>query len=409
MKILHLSTYDSSGAGLAAVRLHNQLLSKNIDSKVLCLYHRKKNKGVYQYEIPLLESIKVFVFRLTRKMNLELSKSSKFDKRISKIIGHDFVYYTFPFSNYDLAAHPFVKEAEIIHLHYVANFLDYESFFRQIKKPIIWTVHDEGLYYGIFHHRRVLESYYKRLKAVEDTCKKVKQKALAKVADLTIVSLSSKMLHLSKSQEISKDKKHVVIHNSVNTDIFYPTNKLEARKHFRIAAEKKVIFFVCDGINDPNKGIKTLLMAVEILKMDDIIVVAAGGDKLNFPTKVDIHFLGYINEEKNLALAYSMADLFVLPSFQEAFAQTPLEAMSCGIPVVMFPCSGSNDLITEENGIIAREFTAEALMDAIKTALQWKYDAKKIRQTILHKFTPEIIGNQYIDLYKNILKCDSQH
>jgi hypothetical protein len=50
--------------------------------------------------------------------------------------------FSFPQTVYNITKHPLVQEADIIHLHWVANFLDYRSFFKQIQKPIVWTLHD---------------------------------------------------------------------------------------------------------------------------------------------------------------------------------------------------------------------------------------------------------------------------
>lgn len=42
MKIVHILSADSGGAGLAALRLHQALLASNIDSDILCFYKQSK-------------------------------------------------------------------------------------------------------------------------------------------------------------------------------------------------------------------------------------------------------------------------------------------------------------------------------------------------------------------------------
>jgi alpha-1,3-rhamnosyl/mannosyltransferase len=49
---------------------------------------------------------------------------------------------------------------------------------------------------------------------------------------------------------------------------------------------------------------------------------------------------GYV-PDRDLALLYAMADVFVFPSFYEGFGLPPLEAMACGTPVV---CSNASSL-----------------------------------------------------------------
>jgi hypothetical protein len=46
----------------------------------------------------------------------------------------------------------YTKEADIINLHWVANFIDFQSFFRYNDKPIVWTLHDANPFTGGCHY-----------------------------------------------------------------------------------------------------------------------------------------------------------------------------------------------------------------------------------------------------------------
>jgi glycosyltransferase involved in cell wall biosynthesis len=92
-----------------------------------------------------------------------------------------------------------------------------------------------------------------------------------------------------------------------------------------------------------------------------------------------------------------------MPSMKEAFAQTPIESMACGVPAIVFPVSGTDELITPINGIRTKGFTSKDLEEAIRQAMATHYDGDIIRQDMINRFSPEIIANKYIEFYKRML------
>jgi len=108
----------------------------------------------------------------------------------------------------------------------------------------------------------------------------------------------------------------------------------------------KFIFYL--GTIEPRKNVLGIIKAFEAWKnnskiADDYFLVLAGargwlsGDVwkaiADSPFKNKIKYLGYVAEEDKFAL-YHSASLFLYPSFYEGFGLPPLEAMSCGVPVI---------------------------------------------------------------------------
>lgn len=147
---------------------------------------------------------------------------------------------------------------------------------------------------------------------------------------------------------------------------------------------------------------KELCVAFEKLHLDNAVILAVG-KKLDIEYPSFIKAIGPIYEGEKLSEAYSAADYFVSASTQEAFAQTPIEAMACGIPAILTPVSGTSELITEDNGVRCDGFSVEAIVEAIRKALSRKYDAQVIRKDILNRFSTTGIAKKYLDFYNQIL------
>ena len=77
-------------------------------------------------------------------------------------------------------------------------------------------------------------------------------------------------------------------------------------------------------------------------------------------------FLGRLHDDTTLALAYAAADVMVMPSIQDNFAKTTIEAMACGTPVVGFNSTGFKDCVVHKhNGYAATSFDAADLAKGI--------------------------------------------
>lgn len=111
-----------------------------------------------------------------------------------------------------------------------------------------------------------------------------------------------------------------------------------------------------------------------------------------------VEFVGQ-KEKKELPEYYENADVFVLPSKKEGMPNVVLEAMSFGLPIVMTPCEGSEELIRDNGYAVDVEVFAEkiiflerndgyrekignASLDMVKCFFQWSYVAKKYEQLI---------------------------
>ncbi|MBK7626700.1 MAG: glycosyltransferase [Bacteroidales bacterium] len=125
-------------------------------------------------------------------------------------------------------------------------------------------------------------------------------------------------------------------------------------------------------------------------------------------TDVPMLHLGNVANNNLLSIIYNCADVFVIPSLEEAFGQTALEAMSCGIPVVGFNTGGIPDMI--QDGItgyrLGKKGNVISLADSIKwcnlNEKEYRYMAN-CREKVLEGFTLENQAEKYMNIYKTLI------
>jgi glycosyltransferase involved in cell wall biosynthesis len=83
-----------------------------------------------------------------------------------------------------------------------------------------------------------------------------------------------------------------------------------------------------------------------------------------------VAFLGYVRRER-MPQVYHDADIFVLPSQQEGMSIALLEAMASGLPVIVTPTGGTEELVTKGvNGDIVPWADVAALALALKRLVE---------------------------------------
>lgn len=406
MKVVHLSKYPDGGATWCAMRISNALNKNGIDSKMLLmqgepsanisiaevdwLYKRHKTPFVR-----LLLKVLKFVIRpqyeLFKWKRKNVQKSGK-------------AFFSSPLTDYtSLPNHPDIKSADIIHLHWVADFIDYPSFFRKIKKPIVWTIHDEGPGLGGFHYNMHLEDSNDKYKKLDKQFALIKKKAIKRGNRPYLVAISSAMNRWIRDNDILKICETSLIYNGVEGDLYTLYNRELSRESLGFPKDSKIFMFSSYKIDDKRKGLTILVQALERLNDSSIILICVGNYTKIPKARFNVICTGLILDKAILSQYYSSANFFVQSSYQESFGLTPVEAMSCGTPVVAFPCGISPELVTEKNGVLCSSFTVDALYEGILNAMKKDYNREEIRNDVLSRFSYDKITEQYIKLYHSLL------
>lgn len=394
MKVLHICANDNTGAGLCCLRIHKSLLNNGIESKVLTRKCSQNVQDVYEYGAFILK-MSTLPSKLFRMFGFTVTKRNI----IMKLMRENNTAYSLPTSPVDVTKHALYEWADIIHLHWVCNYLDMPSFFYKCKKPVVWTLHDENLFYGIAHHHKsILEN-----NPLEIKYKNLKREAVSNANNLNIVFLSEMMYNRFGTEDFIANRHKVVINNAVDPSVFSIHDKKGMREKYGLDMHKTIFAFVASDIGDPNKGLQ--ILAEVLNEMDplnfQILAIGSNSRSIHLPLVISI---GKVYNQNTMSEVLSAADYFAMPSYQEAFPQSPLEAMACGLPVVAFPVSGTSEMINEQNGVVCTDFSKDSLRIGIEDLLSKKYSPQSIRHDVVNRFSPDSIAQKYIDLYNKILK-----
>ena len=408
MRVLHISTYDYGGAGLAAWRIHSAMRFANLESMMLVKEKHSNDENVVsavpnlnQYQPPkgkVLRKIK----KLLRKRGRCLTPLEVLERQKNRIQTETGAFYTLPVSNYDLSNHSLVQWADIIHLHWIADFVDYPTFFQNVNKPIVWTFHDENIGFGGFHYQKMAERFSSQFGLIEEHLVDMKRKSLSGARNIHMVALSKMMLEFYQQKAINNTFPVSIIHNGFSSSDFAPRNKNAAREVLGISPDATVFVFCAAFLNEERKGLIKLVRTLEGLSIPNCTLLCIGSG-VKPVGDINIMAIGQVANQRLMSMLYSAGDFFVMPSEQEAFAQTPIEALACGLPVIAFPVSGTEELINDCNGVRCGGFDIASLTEGIKVAMSRVYDKTQIRDDVVKRFDIATIVSQYIKLYEELL------
>lgn len=411
MNVVHISTSDNGGAGLAAYRLHRGLLEQGVESRMIVANKTRNDDTITQaeqdknllYQQPKNALLRKYK-KIMRRRGKYLTRFERTQKEIERLNNlYPQFFYTSSISTYDLSNHPLVQEADIIHLHWIQNFVNFGTFFCNINKPIIWTLHDLNPMMGGFHHLLWKNRYYEEYKHLEDIFYEIKKQAIRSAYNLSLIAISKQMHNMISEHEFFNKRKVYDIHNSVDGQVFSLINQKEVRKVLSIPTETTVFLFVNGTLNDETKGLNHLIEAFNYLKRENTMLICVGNGEVPSSNNIAIRHFSAVSDTEWLSLLYSAADFLVLPSLQEGLSQTSLESLCCGTPVISTPVSGSEDIINNYNGVICLDYTPKAIAEGIVAAMKVEYDRNAIREDILERFGIEKIVEKHLNVYNTLI------
>lgn len=206
------------------------------------------------------------------------------------------------------------------------------------------------------------------------------------------------------SKSLLKSAKHVQrIYNWIDTELFQPhDNVQQIREKYGIPKGKALIL----GVSQSWAELKGLVEFQAISsKLADRAVVVLVGDANGHESTQNLKLIGYTSNANELSELYSAADVFVNPSRMETFGKVTAEAMACGTPVVAYANTGTQELVTPNEGILVEDGSISDLIEGVKQVLSAgkKQYSNSCRKRAAESFSKEKLLSQHLKFYEELI------
>lgn len=325
---------------------------------------------------------------------------------------------------WDIAAHPAVVAADIIHVHWVAGFLDAEAIRRLAAtgKPVVWTQHDMRAFTGGCHYPagcagftadcRGCPQLVPRLAAVPERTLR-RSRRLLRGLPLTFVAPSRWLAAELARASLFDPTSHAVhvIPNGIDLARYAPApDKAAARARLGLPATGLAILLGSVSLAESRKGARTAAAALAILGErlrasggPPAVAVACGAGDLSLPGIAHRH-LGALDEPGMIAALHA-SDVHLTMTREDNLPNTVVEALACGLPVVGSAVGGVPEMLHTgvEGWLVAADepaAAAAALFDLARDPRLLAAAGRAARDRAVTTFDARLQAHRHLALYR---------
>lgn len=308
---------------------------------------------------------------------------------------------------------------DIVHVHNFHQQMEGDGhLLAKIAKryPVVWTLHDMWALTGGCAHAFDCKKY---LQGCSDPCPrrgkgplirdlnisdewKRKRKAFKLYGRRICLVCPSQWLATLAREAVGDMVRVEQVSNGIDMKTFTPIDQSASRKVLCLPHDRHIVMTGAFNLKDEEKGSDKLLSAINALAALQPFLLTVGKSKLghNYTETME---MGYIKDLRLLAICYSSADVFVLPSLAENQPLVLLEAMACGTPCISFDVGGCKEIVENgRTGFVVPAHDTDALTKAINHFLCLPQTAiERMREACLSKsgaYSMDIAVKKYIEL-----------
>jgi glycosyltransferase involved in cell wall biosynthesis len=311
--------------------------------------------------------------------------------------------------------YPFHMILHGIFVNSLLNSLSPELSLIHLHSPLTPTIKTSLPIVTTVHTAMKIDSRYHEVVDPYSLAEKVQSMYFSPFTESRLLRLSNVVTAVSPSvaNELTEygfdSRKVTIMWNGVDEKVFCPLGNNEK-------LEKYILY---TGVLRARKGLFDLMKCAILVNkiIPNVKFVICGTGPLLQKLKEQVRsvglekkvlFLGRV-ERKRLINIYQNATIYVVSSIYEGLPTVLLEAMACGLPVVATNIGGNRDLISSNvNGLLVPPRSPEKMAQMI--ALLWNDEhlrkrlGDNARETIVKKYTWELIANNFINVYEALVQ-----
>jgi glycosyltransferase involved in cell wall biosynthesis len=335
--------------------------------------------------------------------------------------GYDYVLSTGAFG-IDIGDVARREQPDIVQLHWIGGNAFKLRSLADVKVPVVWRMSDQWAFCGVQHLEPDPAAYCSppaRASAwsnISEHVRYAKWSTYQKLRRLVLVCPSRWLARETRRSALLGQRQVEVIPTSCDTELFGIKDRAACRSVLELPAEGPIVLIGATSLGTRWKGLDLFVEAAQktsektLRDGRKLTVVSFGqdvGELARLRDQVDLIHLGPVKDRRLMAILYGAADVFAAPSRMENLANTVLESLACGTPVIAFAIGGMPDMIDHQsNGYLAAPFDS----DVFARGLLWSLDHPDpaslraiCRQKVLDCFSigQEIDG--YLALYARLL------
>lgn len=403
MKIASIGMQARGGAGLSSLKLHREFVKNGHDAKFFVAKNSPAVEGV-----ELIPNISSYNSTWWRLGTMPLKDGV-----------HNIVSSGFSGKSADYLQNVY-KWSDVVLLRWITSTVSDWQVGRWSTgpKPVVWCLSDMAPFTGGCHYSQGCTKYEvscTQCAMVSNEFSNVPSLVVERRKNIwkkiTVVSPSRWLANCAKNSAIFHDMDIRVIRTGVELDVFKSVDRYLARAQLGLDPDGILLFFGAHSAAEERKGFDILPSVIEILRSqgygeDQLKVLVVGGEpNAKIKSMLPCISLGRVDDRDRMAIAYSAADITVLPYREDNLPNVMLESISCGTPVCAFDIGGMPDVIVPGvNGYLAVPFDAWDMAACIRTLIEDPLSQQSIRSWAQSNIGLSKQASEYLSLFEGLTK-----